>query len=179
MRRVLIFLATIAACAGLWTLPAAATPSYCGLVWGSLDESATNYSTGTVGDVRAGRHECFDRLVVDVTGPAAGYRVGYVDSVTMDGSGAPVPLRGGANLQVVVQAPAYDTAGNSTYHPANSTELVGVGGYSTFRQVSWAGSFEGQTTLGLGVRARLPFRVFTLDGPGSGSRVVVDVAHYW
>jgi len=29
------------------------------------------------------------------------------------------------------------------------------------------------------VRARLPFRVLTLDGPGSGSRLVVDVAHYW
>ena len=40
-----------------------------------------------------------------------------------------------------------------------------------------AGSFEGQTTIGLGVRARLPFRVFVLAGPGSGSRLVVDVAH--
>jgi hypothetical protein len=42
-----------------------------------------------------------------------------------------------------------------------------------------AGSFEGQTTIGLGVRARLPFRVFTLDGPGNGSRIVIDVAHHW
>jgi len=25
----------------------------------------------------------------------------------------------------------------------------------------------------------LPFKVYTLDGPGSGSRLVVDVAHYW
>jgi hypothetical protein len=33
--------------------------------------------------------------------------------------------------------------------------------------------------LGLGVRARLPFRVFTLDGPGSMSRLVIDVAHHW
>jgi hypothetical protein len=54
-----------------------------------------------------------------------------------------------------------------------------VSGYHTFRQVAWAGSFEGYTTLGLGVRARLPFKVHTLDGPGSGSRLVVDVAHYW
>jgi hypothetical protein len=45
--------------------------------------------------------------------------------------------------------------------------------------VGWAGSFEGQTTLGLGVRARLPFRAFVLPGPGSGSRLVVDVAHRW
>jgi hypothetical protein len=35
------------------------------------------------------------------------------------------------------------------------------------------------TKLGLGVRARLPFRVFTLAGPGSGTRLVIDVAHQW
>jgi hypothetical protein len=33
--------------------------------------------------------------------------------------------------------------------------------------------------VGLGVRARLPFRVFKLDGPGEGSRLVIDVAHQW
>jgi hypothetical protein len=47
-----------------------------------------------------------------------------------------------------------------------------------------AGSFEGYTTFGIGVRARLPFRVFVLDGRGSGgpnvgSRLVVDIAHNW
>ena len=47
------------------------------------------------------------------------------------------------------------------------------------RQVAWAGSFEGQTTIGLGVRARLPMRAFVLNGPGDGLRVVVDVAHRW
>ncbi|MGS2807151.1 AMIN-like domain-containing (lipo)protein [Nocardia sp. MW-W600-9] len=176
MRRFLVLLTTLAACASLWTLPAAATASYCGITWGSLDKTSPNYSTATVGDVRSGRHDCFDRLVVDLSGPLAGYRVGYVDTVTMDGSGATVPLRGGAYLQVMVQAPAYDAAGNSTYHPADRTELVDVRGYPTFRQASWAGSFEGQTTLGLGVRARLPFRVLTLDDP---ARVVIDVAHAW
>ncbi len=45
--------------------------------------------------------------------------------------------------------------------------------------MAYAGSFEGQTTLGLGVRARLPFRAFVLAGPGDGSRLVVDVAHRW
>ncbi len=98
----------------------------------------------------------------------------YVDDVYEDGSGRLVPLRGGAKLQVVVFSPAYDDAGNPTYTFANRAELVNVTGYSTFRQVAWAGSFEGATTVGLGVRARLPFRVFTLPG-----RVVLDVAHQW
>ena len=69
--------------------------------------------------------------------------------------------------------------GKATYTPANKTEVSNVGGYQTFRQLAWAGSFEGYTSLGLGVRARLPFRVFTLAGPDSGSRLVIDVAHYW
>jgi len=56
---------------------------------------------------------------------------------------------------------------------------VNVSGYTTFRQVAYDGSFEGLTSFGLGVRAKLPFRVFVLAGPGSGSRVVVDVAPRW
>jgi hypothetical protein len=57
--------------------------------------------------------------------------------------------------------------------------MADVTGYQTFLQVAGAGSFEGQTTIGLGVRARLPFRAFILTGPGDGSRLVVDVAHLW
>ncbi|MBC7303052.1 MAG: hypothetical protein H5T78_19160 [Nocardia sp.] len=176
MRRFLVLLATLAACVGLSTLPAAAGPSYCGLVWGSQDKSNPGYSTAAVTNVRAGRHECFDRVVVDLAGPTAGYLVRYVDTVTEDGSGAPVPLRGGAFLQVTVNARAYDDAGNMTYRPADRTELADVNGYRTLRQLAWAVSFEGQSSMGLGVRARLPFRVSTLDNP---ARVVIDIAHYW
>jgi len=61
-------------------------------------------------------------------------------------------------------------------------EMVDVAGFDTFRQVASAGSFEGWTTLALGVRARLPFRVFLVRGaPYSDQalRLVVDVAHRW
>ena len=51
--------------------------------------------------------------------------------------------------------------------------------YSTFREVAYGGSFEGYTTIGLGVRARPPMRVFPLPGPANGDRFVVDVAHHW
>lgn len=64
------------------------------------------------------------------------------------------------------------------HFPANSHHLVNVTGFRTFRQVVGAGSFEGITSLGLGVRAKgLPFRVFRLAGPGSHSRLVIDVAN--
>ncbi|MDF2144717.1 hypothetical protein [Knoellia sp. p5-6-4] len=42
----------------------------------------------------------------------------------------------------------------------------------------WDSSFEGDTQLGLGVRARLPFRVSTLQDAMT-SRLVIDVAHRW
>lgn len=168
----------------LLTGTASAAP-FCGQVWGSTPESADHHDGERLLDVRSGQHACFDRLVLDLGGEDAtfgSYDVRYVSSVTEDGSGAPVPVRGGAVLQVVVHAPAYDDHGNPTYTYGNRRELVAVGGYATFRQVAWAGSFEGQTTLALGVRARLPFRVFALAGtPNSDHtpRLVIDVAHRW
>jgi hypothetical protein len=97
--------------------------------------------------------------------------------VISDPKGDPAALRGGAFLQVTLQSPA-----GPAYRPANRSELVAVTGYRTFRQVALTGDFEGVSSIGLGVRARLPFRVFTLSGiPGnaSGTRVVIDVAHRW
>jgi hypothetical protein len=161
-------------------MPAAAQAgTSCGIRWGSLDKTAQITETAPMVNVRAGRHACFDRLVVDVrAGGANGYVVKYVSTVTHDGSGIAVPLRGGARLQITVVAPAYD-ANRQTYRPVNPRELVNVTGWQTFRQIAWAGSLEGQSTIGLGVRARLPFRVFVLQGPGAGSRFVIDVAHHW
>jgi hypothetical protein len=146
--------------------------------WGSLPEANSRMVQSPVTDVRTGKHACFDRLVVDLRGRAPGYDVRYVRNVYQDGSGFLVPLRGGAKIQIIVRAPAYD-AYRTTYKPANQRELSNVAGYRTFRQVAYAGSFEGQTTIGLGVRARLPFRVYTLAGPGSNTRLVIDVAHTW
>jgi hypothetical protein len=154
---------------------AAAAGPYCGQVWGSQPEAVTTGSVGEVVDVRAGRHACFDRLVLDVDGDLDGYFVSYVPEVHQDGSGFPVPLDGGARLQVTATAPAAPS--DASFTPDG--DLVDVAGYRTFRQVAWAGSFEGHTTIGLGVRARLPFRVFVLDGPSTRSRLVVDVAHRW
>lgn len=169
--------ATGAPTPGLAPTAAASTP-YCGISWGSLLKNAGSYTTAPITGVRAGRHTCYDRLVIDVGGKVKGYRAEYVSSVSQDGSGNVVALRGGAKLQIIVRTPAYDKNGTPTL-AATKSELVNVTGFSTFRQVAGAGSFEGQTTFGLGVRARLPFRVFILDGPGSGSRLVIDVAHRW
>src|SRR5262249_15196128 len=96
-----------------------------------------------------------------------------------EGQGLPLVLRGGASLDIVLYAPTYNLAGVPTYRPADPVNLVNVNGFRTFRQIASGGSFEGYTTIGLGVPARLPFRAFTLSGPGAHSRVVSDVAHQW
>lgn len=158
-----------------------ASAAYCETDWGSLPKSAETYSTRTVEDVRAAQHSCFDRIVVDVGSfgiSEVGYDVRYVDTV-QGADGRTIALRGGASLQITVRAPAYDDAGRATYVPTDRTEVVPVAGYRTFNQAAWGGSFEGRTTLGLGVRARLPMRAFLLPAFDGGRRLVVDVAHSW
>ena len=163
------------------TSPASAT--VCESSWGSLTKQRAPHTGKQITDVRSGRHACFDRLVISLNGDgrgSPGYYVKYVRHVTKDGSGQRVPLRGRANIAIVINAPAHQPDGDPTYEPAHLRELVDVDGYQTFRQVAWAGDFEGQTIIGLGVRARLPMRVFVLRETSDGSyRVVVDVAHRW
>ncbi len=164
---------------GLAAPPVSAhTAAYCGITWGSLAKSGGDFSSAPLTNVRGGRHDCYDRIVLDIAGADNGFTVSYVSTVYDEG-GQAIPLRGGAFLSIQLKNPAYDANGASTYNPANPAELLNVTGWSTFRQAAWGGSYEGYTTVGLGVRARLPFRAFALDGPGSGSRVVIDVAHKW
>lgn len=162
---------------------AAAAPS-CAVTWGSGVKSGTaDPGTDTVRDVRAGTHACYDRLVVDLANARGfkAYRVAY-GTAHQQGSGAPMSLRGAADIEIVLESHAYDRNGRPTFAPRNKSEVVGLAGFRTFRQLKWGGSHEGQTTLGLGVRARLPMRVTVLPGaPGyvNGVRVVIDVAHAW
>lgn len=174
---VLVAVAT-AAGLGLVSLPASASStvaSSCEIEWGSGPKTDTPSTAGHLTDIRAGEKECYDRLVFDIGEESPqGFSVTYVDEVREDATGALIPLRGGAKLQITIYAPAYDEAYQPTYEYDDRAELVDVSGYRTFRQVAWAGSWEGTTMTGLGVRAKLPFRVFARD-----DSIVVDVAHKW
>jgi hypothetical protein len=169
---------------------AAAMPArpYCGIYWGSLPKThrVFTYTSATIENLRAGRHPCFDRLVVDLgpmrTGlPGAqgnGYQVRYAPEVRLV-SGDRLPIEGGAVLSIVLNAAAHDDEFQPTYDPRDNAHAVDVTGFRTFRQVAFLGSFESQTEVVVGVRARLPFRTFVLQGPDDGSRLVIDVAHRW
>jgi hypothetical protein len=145
------------------TVPQLAGAAGCSTTWGSGAKSATATASPALTAVRAGRHDCYDRLVLDATKAGNGFRVSYQRAIYQDGSGYRVPLKGGAFLQVI-----------ETGMATKKLPMPNVAGYRTFRQVAWAGSFEGQTTVGLGVRAHLPFRTFR-----TGNHVVIDVAHSW
>ncbi|MBC3192028.1 hypothetical protein H7X46_13225 [Pseudonocardia sp. C8] len=169
------------ACAAALTpaVPAGAATPACDLTWGSLPETAAPMNPSPLVTTRTGQHQCWDRVVFQIAGSVgAGWDVRYVDTVVQDGSGTPLRVPGGARLAVVLHHPAYDEAGDATYlHRVGP--VANVTGYRTLRSVVFGGSFEGYTTFGVGVRGRLPFRVFALPGPGGDTRIVLDVLHSW
>ncbi|WP_455770675.1 AMIN-like domain-containing (lipo)protein [Streptomyces chartreusis] len=179
--------ALMVATLGVAAVPAEATAgttatqaTACPTGWGSQAETRSAGTLESLTNVRTGRHACFDRMVVDVPGAGSselGYSVRYVSRLYQDGSGRQITVGGGAVLEVRVTAPAYDPdTGKPTYPAKAGQRLTGVNltGYRTFRDARFVGSFEGDTQIGLGVRARLPFRVWVASG-----RVVIDVAHNW
>ncbi|MGX7828645.1 AMIN-like domain-containing (lipo)protein [Actinokineospora sp. 24-640] len=157
--------------------PVAASAPYCGITWGSQSKTASwSPTVAVLTGIRAGRHACFDRLVFDVqNGEVAGFQVRYVASVTTP-FGHVVPLRGGAKLSIKMGVSDYAGPAQPRFRcpEVSCTELVDVSGYPTFRQVSHGGAHLGNMLMGLGVRATLPFRAYTLPG-----RLVIDVAHRW
>jgi len=154
--------------------------------WNTADETAAPYSTDALYLVRVGQHDCYDRVVLDINGPnEVGYLVRYVPVVTADGSGDPIPVAGGAALMVIIHTPplGFDSGGhqpgkvfaNTGDHLYPAAELDG---WRSLRAVRFAGYFEGQSTLAVGVRDNLPFRVFTqLDPTSQIRRIIIDIAH--
>ncbi|WP_341715591.1 hypothetical protein QQG74_16125 [Micromonospora sp. FIMYZ51] len=159
---------------------AAADAPYCGITWGSADKTAGTLSAAPLIAVRTGRHDCHDRVVFEFAGPVTGYSVGYGETYT-DGEGLALSpyTAGGALLRVSLRAPAYDDRHVATVPYRVGDHVANVLRQQTLRDVVFGGSFEGYTTFAVGVRARLPFQVFVLPGPGTHSRIVLDVAHQW
>jgi hypothetical protein len=132
--------------------------------------------------VRAGRHACYDRVVFDVNGPyPVGFVARYVPVVTSDPRGEAVPVAGNAALEVVVRAPMRDAEGHQPLRPEPDIgdALVApetLHGWDSLRAVTFAGSFEGQSTVAVGVGEERPFRVWVI-GDESYRHVILDIAH--
>ena len=119
-------------------------------------------------DVRVAEHEGFDRLVLEFEGDGEpGWQVGFVDSASTEGAGDPIQLEGDAILQVS----ATHTMPNDMSGYYDGPQQIDAD-LSSIEDVFVDGSFEGYTTVYLGLDEEVPFRVFTLTDP---SRLVVDV----
>ena len=124
----------------------------------------------TVADVRVESQADHDRVVFEIAGEGTpGWRVGYVDEATQQGSGNPVELAGDAQLQVLVTNTGYPSdTGEEEFDGASPVE-----GAEVVTEVAFQGTFEGQTQAFIGTTAEQPFRVRL----GDDGNVVVEVWH--
>lgn len=127
--------------------------------------------------VRAGVHDGFDRIVLDITGtvepPWPGWRAAYTDTPTRDGSGLPVEIAGDSFLVLTVNGMAYPEPGDPVYDDGDfglDTHRLGA-----VVEVIRATPFEGQLDVYLGITGEpRPYRTFLLQDP---MRLVIDVQH--
>jgi hypothetical protein len=146
------------------------------------DDGGLALSPAPLTQVRVGQHSCYDRVVFDVAGrDPVGFIASYVPVVKADGSGESVPVAGTQALEVVVRAPFVGTNDPQAWQdmPRVGDDLVAadsLSGWSALRGVTFAGSFEGQSTIAVGVQDKRSFRVWT-SGTGDQQRVVLDIAH--
>ena len=127
--------------------------------------------------IRVGTHPegGYDRISIEFSGQVPGYRVGYVQQVVRDGSGASVSMPGSAFLQLKFnEAQAYDANGNSTITP-RPTNPVTVG-YPELRSYVLNGDFEGYVSVALGLNAPNGFHVSELTKSATDHVICVDVA---
>lgn len=177
-RLTLVFLAALTAAGALPVAQAAGSSSAGPASW----SSKSRVGSGTSGpgsqlsllrEMRAGQHDEFDRVVLELRGSGPGYIVRYVPVVHEDPRGEPVPLEGRAAIEVVLRGATLDQTpqgGTGRYRGPHriSPRLPQV------REVAVSGDFEAILSFGIGVDHRAGFRVFTLTHP---TRVVIDIAH--
>jgi hypothetical protein len=126
----------------------------------------------TVSDIRTGRQDGYDRVVLELGGTGTpGWDVRYVDEAYAQGTGDPLEVAGEAVLQVTVTGAGYpfDTGVEEWAGP----DPLPGNGTRTVTEVAWDATFEGTSVALIGTTGEAPFRVYSLEDP---TRVVVEVA---
>ena len=89
-------------------------------------------------------------------------------------------VAGGAVLGISLRAPSYDENGGCDLRrPVRRSTSPSSSATGPCATSCSAAASRATRTFAVGVRATLPFRVFVLAGPGTHSRIVLDVAHTW
>jgi hypothetical protein len=119
-------------------------------------------------DIRVGRHEGYDRVVLEFTGAGVpGWSGEYVDQARLEGSGDVVPLKGESTLSVFASHSTWPASGY--YDGAQRLEPEG----GVIAEVYVGGTFEGYTQVIVGVAGGArPFRILPLSDP---PRLVIDI----
>lgn len=122
-------------------------------------------------DMRVGRHETFDRVVLDLEGEGTpGWWTTYTDTPRAPGSGHPIDYNGNTALNVEIEGiHVYES---DLGHPHLDT-VPGAGGVVS--EVVHAGVwFEGRGNVVIGVDGILPYSVQVMEEP---KRLVIDILH--
>ena len=145
-----------------------------GLATIPVTRAPVDAETALLTDVRAARHDGFDRVVFEFRNTLPGYDVRYVGRpVLADGSGAEVEVRGTAVVQVRMEN-ALDADLSVEQAPPTYTGPRRISpGLATVVELARTGGFEAVLTWVVGLDRRAAFRVTTLRDP---PRLVVDFA---
>jgi hypothetical protein len=138
--------------------------------------AATNKETALLTDVRAARHEGFDRLVFQFRNAVPGYDVRYVSKpVRQDGSGKIVPIAGNAVVGIRMENALDADLSQASAPPTYTGPRRFTPGTPELIEVARSGGFEGVLTWVAGLQGRVDFRVTTLSSP---PRLIVDYRNH-
>lgn len=119
--------------------------------------------------VRVAHHDCYDRVVFELTTAMPEWRVAPAAPPFAGPSGIPVDVRGTSWLHVRFGATdAHTVEGEATVGPTP----VPVRDATVIRQVQLVEDFEAVVVFVIGIDAERPFRVLTIADP---PRLVIDV----
>ena len=142
--------------------------------WNTDDDigNGQDMVSGPIADVLPSAGSCYDTIVFRIaSSEAPGFVARYVPQVTDDPTGVPVPLFGLADLQLTIYAPVDGASWNGYEYRTG-------GEYGSLRHIKFAGSFEGVTTFGIGVKDKVPFAVeYSRDESNGTGTVIVYLAH--
>ncbi len=137
---------------------------------------ATNEETALLTDVRAARHEGYDRVVFEFGNVLPGYDVRYVAKpVHADASGLVVPVAGTHVVQVRMENALDADLTQESAPPTYTGPQRFSPGTPEVVELVRTGGFEAVLTWVAGLNDRVDFRVLTLQGP---PRLVVDFRNH-
>lgn len=122
-------------------------------------------------DLRFGRHDGYDRLVLDLGGSGEpSWRVEYVGEARGQASDELIVIDGNAVLRMDVQCVMYPGEDGAAEYDGPDVIAPPPGG--AIAEVVVDSVFEGTMEIFVGVAAETPFRAFLLENP---TRLVLDV----